>query len=137
MGNDIILKNEIVQEEMINLYSNEIITNKDEDMVNFIMNEREKIYHIKRINQGVYKGKSAPSAWNYFTGYSDGKTVSVIKRYISMMSYYHNTSSQTLSPETIEYIDSKIKSTYNLGKKLIKKLNKRLDKLNIDRFDSK
>jgi hypothetical protein len=129
MGTDIILKNEIVQEEMINLYSNEVMINKDEDLINFIMNEREKINHIKKMNQGVYKGKSAPSAWNYFTGYSDGKTVSVIKKYISLMSYYYNTN-QTLSPETIEYIDSKIKATYNLGKKLIKKLNKRQDRLN-------
>ena len=129
MGTDIILKNEIVQDEMINLYSNEIIINKDEDLVNFIMNEREKINHIKKMNQGVYKGKSAPSAWNYFTGYSDGKTVSVIKRYIPFMSshYYHN---KSLSPETVEYIDSKIKSTYNLGKKLINKLNKRQEKIN-------
>ena len=130
MGTDIILKNEIVQEEMINLYSNEIITNKDEDLVNFIMNEREKINHIKKINKGLFKGKVAPSAWNYFTGYSDGKAVSVIKRYNSLMSYYHHNTDQTLSPETVDYIDSKIKVTYNLGKKLIKKLNKRQEKLN-------
>ena len=129
MGNDIILKNEIVQEEMINLYSNEVMTNKDEDLVNFIMNEREKINHIKKMNQGVYKGKVTPSAWNYFTGYSDGKTVSVIKRYIPLMSRHHHNNDKSLSPETIEYIDSKIKSTYNLGKKLIKKLNKRQERL--------
>jgi hypothetical protein len=129
MGTDIINYNEIVQDEMINLYSNEIITNKDEELIDFIMNEREKIVHIKKVNQGVYKGKILPSAWNYFTGYSDGKTVSVIKRYIPLMSYYYNTD-ETLSPETIEYIDSKIKATYNLGKKLIKKLNKRQDKFN-------
>lgn len=130
MGTNIILKNEIVQGEMINLYSNEITINKEVDLVNFIMNEREKIYHIKRMNQGVYKGRVVPSAWNYFKGYSDGKTVSVVKKYISLMSYYHHNSNQTLSPETVEYIDSKIKATYNLGKKLIKKLNKRQDRLN-------
>ncbi len=129
MGTDVINYNEIVQDEMINLYSNELITNEDEELNDFIMNEREKINHIKKVNQGVYKGKELPSARNYFRGYSDGKTVSVIKRYIPLMSshYYHN---KSLSPETVEYIDSKIKATYNLGKKLIKKLNKRQDKLN-------
>ena len=50
MGTDVINYNEIVQDEMINLYSNELITNEDEELNDFIMNEREKINHIKKVN---------------------------------------------------------------------------------------
>ena len=129
MSTDIIRRNINVRVEILNLYDNEISTNKNEDRVNFIKNEREKILHLEKMDSGFFKGKIAPSAWNYFTGYSDGETLSVVKWYMSFMAYHFKTN-ESLLPQTLEYIDYKIGTSYNLGKKLIKKLNKRKAKLN-------
>lgn len=129
MSTEIIRTNYKVADEIVNLYDTKLSNSEDKELNDFIKTEREKIFHNFRINEGYYKGTKLPSAWDYFTGYNDGKKIVTMKKFISFFAFNYKTN-KSLSPETLEYIDSKIKVVYNQTRKLINKLNKRQEKFN-------
>ena len=122
-----LIKNNNVREEMIGIYTNELSQNKDEHFSLYISTEREKILHQIKIDMGVYKGKKLPSATNYFRGFSDAHTFTIMKKYISFLVNQFKTNN-TLSPTTKEYISSKISVSYSQVGKIIRKFERRKEK---------
>ena len=129
MSTELIRTNYKVAEEIVNLYDDKLSNSEDEELNDFIKTEKEKILHNFKINEGYYKGRKLPRAWDYLTGYNDGKKIVIMKKFNSFFAFHYKTN-KSLSPETLVYIDSKIKVVYNHARKLINKLNKRQEKLN-------
>lgn len=122
-----LIRNNNVRGEMIDIYTNELSQNKDDDFSLFIATEREKILHQIKIETGVYKGKILPSARNYFRGFSEAHTITIMKKYISFL-VNHLKTNKTLSSTTKEYISSKIGVSYSQVGKILRNLNRKRDK---------
>lgn len=119
-----LIRNNNVREEMINIYTNELSQNRDDDFSLFLATEREKILHQIKIETGVYKGKILPSARNYFRGFSEAHTITIMKIYISFL-VNNLKENKTVSPTTKEYISSKIGVSYSQVGKILRKLNRK------------
>jgi hypothetical protein len=122
-----LIRNNDVRVEMIKIYTNELSQNKDEHFPLFLATEREKILHQIKIDSGVYKGKLVPSSRNYFKGFSDAHTFTIMKKYISFL-VNHLKTNKTLSPTTKEYISSKIGVSYSQVGKILRKFERKKEK---------
>ncbi len=110
------------EKELLEIYNSEIQKCKNEDLVNFLKTERERILHNVRYRNGEFPKGSIPKMKKYRTNYNFANDIKVKKAFISLLAYYHNTA--IISPITKEKIDYKIKSFYKKVGKQINSLNR-------------
>ena len=125
-----LLLNNSVQMEMIDIYTNELSQNADDDFSLFLATEKEKILHRIKLDSGFYTGKQIQPARNYFRGFSDAHTYAIKKKYVLFLSNQIRTN-DTITPITKEYIISKIEVTKSQLRKLYRKFERRKEKYGI------